>query len=192
MNPPFQATELAHDWVRGRLRDGDVAIDATAGNGHDTLFLAQLVGQTGRVYAFDVQTEALEATRALLEEHGLLDRVTLIQASHEELESRVPCPPDSVRVILFNLGYLPGGEKTVITRATTTLAALDASLRLLAPGGLLTIVGYSAHKGGEEETEAVVEYCKALNPAEFRSIRCQVLNFERIPPYTIAIEKRSA
>lgn len=191
MSDPFRATQLAHDWIGHRLQSGDTAIDATAGSGLDTAFLAERVGSSGCVYAFDVQPEALAATRTLLGERGLLSRVHLIEAGHEHLERFLPASAaGSVRAVMFNLGYLPGGDKTRITRPATTLAALKSSLRLLAPGGLLTIVCYSAHEGGEAEAAAVIPFCQGLDPRSFGAVRCQVLNFERTPPFVVAIEKR--
>lgn len=189
MSALFRATQFTHDWIRGRLRPGDIAVDATAGTGRDTLFLAQQVGESGRVYAFDVQAEALEATRSLLEEEGLLSRVVLHHAGHETLERHLPAAAGPVRAVMFNLGYLPGGDHSLITRPASTLAALEASLRMLAPGGLVSIVCYPAHPGGGEEAEAVVNFCRKLDPARFRSMRCHALNFDRSPPFAIAIEK---
>jgi SAM-dependent methyltransferase len=190
MNDPFRATQLAQDWIAERLRPGDTAIDATAGNGHDTVFLAERVGESGHVYAFDIQSSALAVTRRRLEEHGLLPRVTLVEADHEELEVHLPPLAGAVRAIMFNLGYLPAGEKSVITRTASTLPALQAALRLLAPGGLVSVICYSVHEGGREEADAVIEFCEKLDPSLFGAIRCHVLNFERTPPFVIAIEKR--
>lgn len=191
MSPPFHLTQLAHDWMRDRLQPGDVAIDATAGTGRDTLFLAQTVGPAGRVYAFDVQPPALAATRQLLESHGMLPRTALFQAGHEEMLRHLPPLAGQVRAILFNLGYLPGGDKSLVTRTSTTLAALKDSLTLLAPGGLLTVVCYPGHPGGSEESEAVIAFCRTLNPGRFRSLSCQLLNAGQTSPFLLALEPRA-
>lgn len=122
-----------------------IFVDATAGNGHDTVFLAELAGRTGHVYAFDVQTAALGATRNRLEAAGLADRVTLIHAGHENLAGLVPeC---TVTAILFNLGFLPGIDKKTATHAETTLAALRAAVRLLGEHGVLSVHLYTGHSG---------------------------------------------
>ncbi|HHX51249.1 MAG TPA: methyltransferase domain-containing protein, partial [Clostridia bacterium] len=116
------AVSIAHQWVAQVLKPGMIAVDATAGNGRDTLFLARLVGKTGKIYAFDIQEEALRKTRLLLETHGAFAQVRLIKDSHENLGTYIDEP---VTVIMFNLGYLPGGNKKIVTRPETTLGALQ-------------------------------------------------------------------
>ena len=191
MSDPFRTATLVHDWIRPRLRPGDAAIDATAGNGQDTLFLARLVGESGRVYAFDIQAGAVEATRTLLAEHGFLSRVALYLAPHESMASVLPAPSGPVRAVMFNLGYLPGGDKALITRPATTLTALQTALALLAPGGLITVVSYPAHAGGGEEADALLQFCGDLNPELFRVIRCHhLITTDSLPPFALAIEKR--
>ena len=143
-----------------------IFVDATAGNGHDTAFLAELAGRTGHVYAFDVQTAALGATRNRLEAAGLADRVTLIHAGHENLAGLVPeC---TVTAILFNLGFLPGSDKKTATHAETTLAALRAAVRLLGEHGVLSVHLYTGHSGGAEECRNVLEFFEGLARKEWR------------------------
>ena len=126
------AAAWARLFIGEALLPGSVVVDATMGNGRDTLFLAGAVGPAGRVYAFDIQPAALKATAALLAEAGLADRAQLIQADHSLLQQHLPGPVDAV---MFNLGYLPGGDHSTITRPDSTRAALQAALSLLAPGG---------------------------------------------------------
>ena len=139
-----------------------MVIDATVGNGHDTLFLARCVGDSGHVYGFDRQAAAIAATRARLREQGMERRVTLYQAGHETLAQWLPTRL-AVKAALFNLGYLPGGDKRLTTHSITTLAALDA-LRddYLIPQALLSVIAYRGHPGGEAETHAVREWFEAL------------------------------
>ena len=118
----------AEEMLRQRIEPGARVIDATMGNGKDTLWLAGLVGETGKVYAFDVQKDAVERSRARLEEAGLLDRVRLIHDGHERVLSHVQEPVDAA---VFNLGWLPGGDKRFTTRVDTTLQALKGCLELL-------------------------------------------------------------
>ena len=166
MNAPERPTARAHREIAAVLRDGDVAIDATAGNGHDTVFLAKLVGEAGKVIAFDVQEQAIASTRERLAAEGLLERVELVHGSHGSLAEQVTS--GSVAAVMFNLGYLPGGDHAVITRTTETLRALEAALGVLRPGGILTIVCYPGHEGGNEESAAVVAWAEKHGAEVFR------------------------
>ena len=156
-------TELAHDVIAGHVHAGDIVIDATMGNGHDTLFLAQLVGENGHVYAFDVQQQAIDQTLARLEMHGVTKQVTLINGNHAEMvELLPPGMAGSVAAVVFNLGYLPGGEKSITTTAGATLHALDASLELVRHGGIISLLVYVGHAGGEEENRAILDWLAML------------------------------
>lgn len=144
---------------------GVMAVDATAGNGHDTLFLASTVGAAGRVWAFDVQETALVAAknRFQTEAPHLLDTVTFIHAGHETASTALP--PEArgnIRAVTFNLGYLPGSDKHIVTTAPHTLAALDGLSAMLAVGGVLSVHSYQGHPGGEEEGMAVAGWFAAL------------------------------
>jgi tRNA1(Val) A37 N6-methylase TrmN6 len=151
-----------------------VALDATAGNGHDTLFLARSVGPEGEVHALDVQAPAITATHKRLEAAGVANRVRLHQVGHEALPDPIPAAERGrLRAVMFNLGYLPAGDKTLITRGTTTLPALAAAGALLAPGGRLTVVAYPGHPGGAEETEAVVGWVRDGLP---QALRCREMD----------------
>lgn len=156
-------TQQAQEFIGQAIQPGDEAIDATAGNGHDTLFLARAAGPTGTVYAFDIQPAALEATRDRLRRAGLDERVRLIRCGHEELQQRLP--PGShgkIQAVMFNLGYLPGSDQRIVTRPHTTLLAIEQAAEMLAPGGRMTVLAYRGHEGGEEETQAVTARLMAL------------------------------
>lgn len=145
------------------------AVDATAGNGHDTLFLAEGVGEGGRVFAFDVQNAAIEATRTRLAGAGLAGRAVLACAGHETLATAVPEEwRGRVRAATFNLGYLPGSDKTVVTAGATTIMALAALLPMTAPGGVISVHCYQGHPGGEAEGRDVALWFEALPWAEWR------------------------
>jgi hypothetical protein len=183
---------FAHQLVRDRLRPGDIAIDATMGNGHDTLFLAGLVGVTGRVYAFDVQQAALASTRARLAAAGALDaRCSLLLRDHAEMAEALPSDArGSVGAVMFNLGYLPGGDHGVITEAGSTLRALEAGLSLLRGGGVLTAVIYPGHEGGDAEAAAVDAWVMTLSQERYPALSYRFLNQRNAPPYVVAVEKR--
>lgn len=160
----------AHAAIGVVLRTGSIAVDATAGNGHDTAFLAACVGPRGRVFGFDIQPAALATTRARLVAEGLAERVTLVHSGHEDLTRHIPARlHGKVRAVMFNLGYLPGGDKTRTTRPQTTLAALDGALCLLAPTGRLSVLAYTGHPGGRAETDGVLAWTRALDPVRFRT-----------------------
>ena len=175
-------TQQAHELLTKLVR-GDLAIDATAGNGHDTEFLAHLVGPTGTVWAFDIQAAALQKTASRLRERSISvelrlgsandaltatphvpaethrSRVICLEASHAEMGSHLPATcRGHVAAIMFNLGYLPGADQSCITMTESTLIALDAAIDCLAPDGVLTVVVYRGHPGGREEATAVREW----------------------------------
>jgi predicted methyltransferase len=187
----LRAVEYAHQLLRERLVPGDMAIDATAGNGHDTLFLTKLTGPGGMVFAFDVQEAAIAATRGLLEREGVVGGTwRLFHAGHETMREAIPKQwHGRVAAVVFNLGYLPGSDKSVITTAGHTLTALEASLYLLRPGGVLVIVLYSGHPGGREETEAVLKFVAGSSSREFHAIEYRTLNTRNEPPFVVAVEK---
>lgn len=161
-------TDKAQGHIAAVLSPGDRAIDATVGNGLDTFFLADQVGPEGRVIGMDIQELALHRATVVLGEAQLLQRVRLLQRSHHRMADWVPTDwAGRVRAIMFNLGYLPRGDKSIITRAETTIPALDSALELLAPGGRITIVAYPGHPGGEAETGAIREWLKGLSPLAF-------------------------
>jgi 16S rRNA C1402 N4-methylase RsmH len=163
MPPKTPLTEIAQRaWV-SYLTPGAWAIDATAGNGHDTEFLAKSVFPGGRVFAFDVQEIALKATADRLEQAELASLVTLIRADHASMSTHLPCSSRGrMNLICFNLGYLPSGDHSLTTGATSTIAGLHDALGLLKPSGALSIIAYRGHKGAMEETEAVENFVAAL------------------------------
>ncbi len=178
---------LSHLFLRDRVRAGDRVVDATCGNGNDTLLLAKLVGPAGRVWGFDLQERALDATRQLLASEGCLAQVDLVQAGHERLGEFVT---DSLTAAIFNLGYLPGGDKGVVTRPATTLAALNGALDLLLPGGILLVVMYTGHEGATEEEKAVLVWGSGLAPKAFNVWTSRQLNRPPTAPYLVLAEKR--
>ena len=148
------AVEIARDYLLERLNPGDTAIDATTGNGHDTQWLANAVGPNGHVYAFDIQKQAIDSTRTRLAKSDCSNWVTLVQDCHTRVQENIP-KDAKAKAIVFNLGYLPKGEKSVVTETGTTIQALHSSLSLLSSGGILSIVAYPGHVGGYEETQAL-------------------------------------
>lgn len=158
-------THTLHALLADHLRPGDHALDLTAGNGHDTAALARLVGPTGCVWAFDLQAPALAATRRRLAAEGLESRAALIQADHRAWITHVPQAAGTLAAVVANLGYLPGGDKSIITTPDSSLPALQTALQALRPGGLLAAIIYRGHPGGLEEDRAITAWTATLPPS---------------------------
>lgn len=183
------AVSTVHRLVRDVVRPGDVVVDATVGNGWDTQLLAQCVGSSGIVYGFDVQQIALDVARTRLDVNA--QNVNLILSGHETMLEHIPTQHHGhVRAVTFNLGYLPGGEKTVTTKVDTTLQALGKALRILAPGGLITIVCYS-HPEGLAEMQAVQAMLVSLPQDEYSCLRTEFFNQQGNPPVVFAVYSAS-
>jgi predicted methyltransferase len=182
----LKAVVFAQNLLASVITDGSTVVDATAGKGYDTAFLARLVGENGKVYAFDIQQQALSWTEERLLNAGLNRRVQLFHVGHECMLQHIEEP---VQAVMFNLGYLPGVEHDVITRPDTTVKAVQAALELLIVGGMLTVVAYPGHAGGEEELQCLETYVAGLPQKQFMVIRYQILNQVNKPPLVIAIEK---
>ena len=163
----MRLTHKAHHLLAGHLKSGDLVLDATAGNGHDSLFLARAVAPEGWLFAFDIQTQALANTRRRLAQAGLLERARLIQAGHQALIHHLPpWSHGRLAAAMFNLGYLPGGDHRLSTRPDTTSMALEQALALLAPGGRLSVLCYRHHPGGEEEYQRVERWLRSRSELE--------------------------
>ena len=177
-------TELAHNAVRAVVNPGETVVDATAGNGHDTLFLAQLVGPTGKVFTFDVSLEAITSTRIRLEKQDMTN-VELIHADHASMEQ---FSPTGIAAVMFNLGYLPGGNHAFTTIPISTMSALHAACRLIRNGGMITVCAYVGHPGSIEEAEAVMQFCMQLDANDFEFT--MPIEMESSKPRLFIIRKR--
>jgi predicted methyltransferase len=152
-------TVEAQRFAERYLTEGSIAIDATAGNGFDSLFLAERVGDSGIVYAIDIQENAIQTVRGKLERAGTIHRCRLLVDSHANLDTIVDSAHvGKIDVAMFNLGYLPFGDKTRRTQLGSTLIALGHVAKLIRPGGLISILAYRGHLGGTEETEGVSQW----------------------------------
>ncbi|AOY77249.1 class I SAM-dependent methyltransferase [Clostridium formicaceticum] len=186
----LKATSFVQDLIKHKMHRGGTVIDATMGNGYDTVFLYNLVGDCGKVYAFDIQEAALENTRqALKKENISIDHknIQLIHDGHENIEKYVKEPIDGA---MFNLGYLPCSDKNIVTKPQTTLQAVNAVLNLLKRGGILSIVLYYGHAGGIEEKNTILEYMKQLEAKKYLVMECSYINQENDPPIILLVEKK--
>ena len=179
-------TGLHKHFILEHLREGDVAVDFTMGNGNDTLFLSNTVGKNGRVYAFDIQEDALISTEKHLKDSGADENYTLICASHHLVKEYVKEP---IKAGMFNLGYLPrSGRKAVTTLRETTMAAVDAAIDLLLPDGVLIVAIYPGHEEGRLEGEMLREYFSTLSRFRICASEFRILN-SPTSPYFFLIEK---
>lgn len=182
----YQVTEFCHDLIRKAVRPGDVCIDATAGNGRDTELLCALAGPSGKVYAFDIQEEALGRTGKRLQDKGY--EAELILDGHEHMEEYVR-EAGRVSCIVFNFGYLPGGDHKTATRPDTSIAAIRAGLCLLKPGGWMSLCIYSGGDTGSSEKEAILGFLKTLDASRYLVIASSWYNRPNHPPVPVRILK---
>ena len=173
--------EMAHDSLAQVITKDDVVVDATMGNGYDTLFLARLAKQ---VYAFDIQEQAIEKTSQRLLEAGLTN-VELLLQGHETVDQFVT----EAKAGIFNLGYLPSADKSIITKPQTTIEALEKLCQLLVKGGRIAIMIYYGHEGGDIERDAVLDYVSQLPQQEYTATIYRILNQINNPPFLVMIEK---
>lgn len=185
----LSAVDFSHKLLKETVCKGDLVIDATIGNGSDTVFLATLVGPTGKVIGFDVQKQALNNTKQKLLLAGLTDHVTLLHQGHETV-AEVLADHAEIGGAVFNLGYLHGTDKSIITKKATTINAVSALLPKLRIGSYIILVVYSGHPGGLEEKQALLDYVSGLNQALFKVLQYGFINQINHPPILIAIEKK--
>lgn len=180
----------AHYLIQQTVDQGETVIDATCGNGNDTLFLSHLVGDSGDVLAFDIQKQAITETKNLLADHQRKN-VTLIHDSHENIKAYInPEATNYIGGAIFNLGYLPKSDKQVVTKGEATTSAIDKILPLLKNDGLIVLVVYHGHEGGKDEKNKVLDYAIHLNQNQYKVLQYGFINQKNDPPFIVAIQKR--
>lgn len=182
------ALRFSHQLLKDVIDEGDHVIDATMGNGNDTRFLAELVGTTGRVYAFDIQEQAIKNTYEKLAEYK--DRSTLFLAGHETIDETISVD-QPIKAAIFNLGYLPNSDKKIITLPETTKHAMTAILNRLSVSGRMILVIYYGHDGGEAEKNEVLRFCQELPQEKFSVLNYQFINQKNNPPILLCVEKKN-
>ena len=182
------ARYLAREVILQTVLPGDTVVDATMGNGHDTLMLCEAVGPEGRVWAFDVQAQAVEETGRRLREQGMENRAELVLAGHEHMAEYVKEP---VKAVMFNLGWLPGGDHEVTTRWGTTRRAVESALELLVPSGVLVICAYPGHAEGEREERELTAFLSALSNRKYNVLHQRFLNAGPGAPECYVVQKQN-
>ncbi len=183
----FSALNIIHRVISEKVQPGDICIDATAGRGNDTLFLAKLVGETGHVTAFDIQQDAVDSTRELLAANGMSDRADVLLKSHSEMDEAAE--ENTVSCITFNFGWLPKGDHNVFTNKSTSIPAIEKGLKLLKSGGVMTLIIYYGRETGFEERDALLEYLPTIDSSRFTVIEMPFVNRPNCPPIPILILK---
>lgn len=178
--------DIIHQCMDELIRPGDTVCDCTMGNGHDTAYMCQLTGEYGTVYSFDIQQEAITRTKTLLTENGLMAPAHLILDSHSRLKQYIDQP---LRFFVFNLGYLPDGDPSVITESASTLQALEAALSITEAGGGGAVLSYYGHPGGANEKASVEAYLQSLPPKYFSIMKIDAFNRKNTPPVLYLIKK---
>lgn len=178
-------TDWIHRVLDEYIKEGDCCIDATMGKGGDTYYLCSKTGESGKVYAFDVQADALSQTREKLDKHKM--NAELILDGHEHMKEYVK--ETEVSCIMFNLGYLPGGDHHLATKTNTTIQAVEAGLRMLKTGGIMSICIYSGGDSGFEERDGVLEYLSQLDDRKYFIARQDFPNKKNNPPMPVFIIK---
>ena len=178
------ALKLSHEYIKAHVTKGDTVIDATMGRGRDTLLLALLAGETGKVYAFDIQPEALTSTRALLEENNITN-TTLILDSHHNMANYVK----NAKGVVFNFGFLPGGDHSVFSHSDTSIKAIEAALGIINLDGFVSICSYYGGDTGFEEKDNILAFLENLDQKEFTVMLHSFHNRKGCPPLFIVIEK---
>ena len=177
---------LVKELMYNNIEEGSVVLDCTVGNGNDTFLLAKLVGLNGKVYGFDIQDQAINNTAKLINDSDLGGRVILIKDSHEFIDKYID---ERLSFIIYNLGYLPKGDKTIKTNCTSTIISVKKALELLDDNGLLVITVYIGHEGGLDEKEALEEIFTKLNQKEFNVLKYAFINQVNNPPFLYCVEK---
>lgn len=183
----FSALNIIHRIIQEKVQPGDICIDATAGRGNDTLFLAKLVGENGHVTAFDIQQAAVDSTRELLAANGMSQRADVLLKSHSEMDEE--CGEGTVSCIMFNFGWLPKGDHNIFTNKSTSIPAIEKGLKLLKGGGIMTLIIYYGRETGFEERDALLEYLPTIDSSRYTVIEMPFVNRPNCPPIPIVILK---
>lgn len=179
----------AHELMQQTIKPGETVIDATCGNGNDTVFLSEVTGPTGKVYAFDIQEQAINNTKQKLMD-AKVTNVQLIHDGHQHVDQYIATEEQGkVAAAIFNLGYLPGSDKQVITIPQNTITAIDKLTKVLKPGGIIVCVVYYGHDGGQTEKNALLEHLHHYDQKYFQVLQYGFINQKNNPPFILAIQK---
>lgn len=178
---------LAHKFIAEHVKSGGFCIDATAGRGGDTAFLCGLVGKTGKVLAFDIQEDAVKSTKELITQKGYDNIAQVLLESHSNMAAYAQ--DETVDCIVFNFGWLPGGNHKIFTQPATSIAAIEQGLKLLKQGGIMSLCIYYGGESGFQERDALLEYLKTIDNRAYTVLVTQFYNRPNNPPIPVFITK---
>ncbi|MBQ8526174.1 MAG: methyltransferase domain-containing protein [Clostridia bacterium] len=177
-------SDICEFYINEVIKQGDTVVDATVGNGNDTLKLSNAVGENGLVYGFDIQEQAIEAAK---KQNYKYSNVIFLNHSHADMDKYII---GEVSAVIFNLGYLPGGDHNISTKYETTVSALEKAMKLLAPGGTVITVIYRGGDSGFEECDGVVEYIRGIDYKRFNVLLFDYISRPKNPPMVCVIQKK--
>lgn len=175
---------FAKKLLKNKIDKNSIVVDATCGNGHDTLFLAK--SSAKKVYAFDIQQQAITNTKKLLNDHNVIDKCNLILASHEQFDNYIA---EKINAVIFNLGYLPNADHTVTTIGEVTKNTIEKMLAKLEINGIIVVVVYWGHENGKVEKELLEQYFNKLDQTKVEVLRYEFVNQKNNAPFLFALEK---
>ncbi len=178
--------EIVKDLIENHVKPGDIVLDCTVGNGNDTLFLSKMVGSEGKVYGFDIQKKAIKSTKELLTKENSIENVVLFNDSHENIHQYID---EKLTFIIYNLGYLPKGDKSIKTNSISTINSIKQALELLDYNGLLVVTVYVGHADGPEEKQALEGLFLTLDQKSFNVLKYDFINQSNNPPVLFCLEK---
>ncbi|WP_017186810.1 tRNA (mnm(5)s(2)U34)-methyltransferase [Alkalibacillus haloalkaliphilus] len=185
-----QIIPFAHQLFIDTIQQGDVVVDATLGNGHDSLMLSQLVGENGRVYSFDIQQEAIDQSQQMFNDHLAKQITPILRGNEHVYEELTKRNVNEIDGAIFNLGFLPGSDQSITTNANTTIEAIEGILKLLKPERYIVIVIYSGHETGEIEKNELLEYLATKPAKEVDIAKYQMVNRSKKAPFVVAVYKK--
>ena len=181
------AQKFSHSMLQECIKPGDCVVDATMGNGNDTIFLSKLVQAEGKVFAFDIQEAALIRTNEKIQALDTKENIQLICDSHANLSTYIQ---QSIQAAIFNLGYLPGSDKSIITTPDSTIRAIESIMERLTIGGRIVLVCYWGHEGGDTELSQLQQFLPTLDQHEWTVLQYQFINQQNQPPICFVIERK--
>lgn len=181
------ANDFTSMLIKSYVKENHICLDGTVGNGNDTIKILNTLNGTGKIYGFDIQEDAINHTESLIFSRNYKTEVLLIKDSHEYVDRYIK---ERINFAIYNLGYLPGGDKNIKTDHTSTIISIKKVLDLLAPNGILLITVYLGHPGGMDEYTAIKNYLETLEQKNYNVFKLKFINQKNNPPITFGVEAR--